>query len=154
MLDAWFPDFEFEGFGDPAGAQRSQADERTALGILRETTGVHFRPAPSNDFTVRREAVAGALNRMIDGEPGLLISPACLIARKGMAGGYRLRRLQVSGDERYADRPEKNEYSHICEAAQYAMLGAGEGPRRGDRAKPQHLPAMQQHHGYRRRAAA
>ena len=36
------------------------------------------------------------------------------------------RRLQVSGSDRYVDKPEKNIYSHVCDAAQYLMLGAGE----------------------------
>jgi hypothetical protein len=37
-----------------------------------------------------------------------------------------MRRLRVSG-ERYADEPEKNQYSHICEAGENAFLGGGEG---------------------------
>ena len=47
--------------------------------------------------------------------------------------------LQVSGDERFHDKPDKNKYSHPCEAAQYLMLGAGEGrsviPRRRNKAE-------------------
>ncbi|MCZ6858864.1 MAG: hypothetical protein O7I42_01045, partial [Alphaproteobacteria bacterium] len=49
------------------------------------------------------------------------------ILRKGMGGGYSYRRVQVAGDERYHDKPDKNRFSHVCEAAQYMMLGAGEG---------------------------
>jgi hypothetical protein len=44
-----------------------------------------------------------------------------------MAGGYRFRRVAVRGTERYADAPEKNLFSHPCEAGQYLMLGSGEG---------------------------
>jgi hypothetical protein len=29
--------------------------------------------------------------------------------------------------ERYADKPLKNRYSHVVEAGEYAMVGAGEG---------------------------
>ena len=68
-----------------------------------------------------------ALNRLVDGQPGLLISPKCKITRKGMAGGYNFKRIQVAGDERFHDKPNKNGFSHPCEAAQYLMLGAGEG---------------------------
>jgi hypothetical protein len=32
----------------------------------------------------------------------------------------------VSGTERYEDKPEKNEYSHPCEALEYGLLGGGE----------------------------
>ncbi len=95
MLDEWFPDFQFRGWGDPAGSQRSQVDERTALQIMSEYTDIDFRAAPTNDFLLRREAVAGALNRMVDGQPGLLISPACKVTRKGMAGGCAFKRVQI-----------------------------------------------------------
>ena len=121
-----FGGFEFQIYGDPAGEQRSQVDERTPFQIL-SARGLRARPAPSNDFTLRREAVAQPLSRLIDGVPGLMISPTCRSVRKGMGGGYNYKRVQVSGDERFHDKPDKNAYSHPCEAAQYLMLGAGEG---------------------------
>lgn len=121
-----YPDHSFVITGDPAGDQRAQTDETTPFQILR-AKGIDARPANSNDPGLRREAVAVALNRMVDGEPGLIIDPACRVLRKGMAGAYRYRRIQVSGQERYHDVPEKNMYSHICDAGQYLMLGAGEG---------------------------
>lgn len=55
---------------------------------------------------------------LIDGNPGLLVSPKCKTLRKGFQGGYQYRRLQVSGD-RYTDKPDKNQYSHIHDAMQY-----------------------------------
>ena len=123
----------FEGFqfqqitGDPAGDTRSEVDEHTCFQILR-SAGIPAVPAPTNDFVVRREAVAGALTRMVDGKPGLIISPECKTLRKGMAGGYCRKRIQVSGEERYRDMPDKeNIFSHVCEALQYNLLGAGEG---------------------------
>lgn len=129
-LDSWygaFPNEAFEAYGDPAGAQRAQTDERTCLSIVREYARIECRSAPSNDFTLRREAVAGALNRLVGGEPGFLLSPACKTLRKGFAGGYHYRRVKVSGDERFHDKPDKNEYSHPHDALQYLMAGAGEG---------------------------
>jgi hypothetical protein len=48
------------------------------------------------------------------------------MVRKGFNGGYRYRKLQVSGGERYSDEPEKNKYSHPHDALQYLLLGAGE----------------------------
>jgi len=64
---------------------------------------------------------------MIDGKPGLIVSPKCKVFRKGMAGGYCYKRIQVRGDEKYHDKPNKNIYSHIVEAGEYLVLGAGEG---------------------------
>ena len=71
--------------------------------------------------------VAASLSRMIDGKPGFLISPKCKVTRKGMNGGYAYKRVQVAGDERFHDKPNKNRFSHPCEGGQYMMLGAGEG---------------------------
>jgi hypothetical protein len=113
--------------GDPAGDTRSEVDKRTPFQVLR-AAGIPVLPAPTNDFVVRREAVAGALTRMVDGLPGLIISPKCKTLRKGMAGGYCRKRVQVSGEERYRDMPDKEGiYSHVCESLQYLLLGAGEG---------------------------
>lgn len=114
-------------WGDPAGSARAQTDEQTSIGIVREHAGLDIRPAPSNVWTVRREAVAGALSRLVDGEPGFLLSSSCRVLRKGFAGGYRYRRMKVAGDERYHDSPDKNAFSHPHDALQYMMLGGGEG---------------------------
>lgn len=112
--------------GDPAGEAAAQTDESTVFMIL-SAAGVKALPAHSNDFTLRREAVAVALSRIIDGEPGFLIHPECAITRRGMGGRYAFKRVQVAGDARYQDKPDKNRWSHPCEAGQYMHLGAGEG---------------------------
>jgi hypothetical protein len=117
------------GWGDPAGEQRAQTDEKTPYIIFREQ-GIPIAPAPTNDFTMRREAVAGLLTRLtLKGRPALVISPRCTTLRKGMAGGYCFKRVQVSGDERYQDKPDKNRFSHVCEALQYLAVGEGEDRR-------------------------
>ena len=118
---------EFEIWGDPAGEQRSQADEKTPFKVLK-ALGIPARPAPSNDPIIRRESVAKAFTTMtMTGKPRLVISPRCKQLRKAYAGGYKYRRLQVSGDDKYMDKPDKNRYSHVAEAHQYLMVGAGEG---------------------------
>jgi hypothetical protein len=123
-----YPEWEIKAItGDPAGDQRQAGDneERTVFKIL-EANNVVARPAKTNDFAIRTESVAGPLRRMIDGEPGFLIHPECKVTRKGMAGAYAFKRIKVAGDERYRDAPDKNAYSHPCEAGQYLMLGSGE----------------------------
>ena len=115
-----------EAWVDPAGEQRSQVDERTPFLILRKA-GIPITPAPTNDFTLRREAVASRLSRLaMDGQPQLLVSPRCLKLRKGMAGGYNYRRVMSAGEARYVDKPNKGPLSHVCEALQYLLAGAGE----------------------------
>ena len=125
-LSEWYDGFDVQAWGDPAGDTRAQTDERTCLEIVRNYASIEAKAAPTNDPTMRREAVAGTLNRMVDGDPGLLISPACKILRKGFNGGYRYKRLQVSGDGRYQDKPDKNVCSHPHDALQYLLCGAGE----------------------------
>ena len=61
------------------------------------------------------------------GNPALLlVKDQVPMTRKGMMGGYAYRRMQVAGTvDRYQDKPDKNIYSHVCEAGQYLMDGAG-----------------------------
>lgn len=121
-----YPGFHFGAItGDPAGEGRAQTDETTPFQILR-AANIQANPAPTNDFTKRRESVVACLSRLIDGQPGLMIHPQCVQLRKGMAGGYNYKRIQVSGEERYRDVPDKGMYSHVCEAGQYMLVGAGE----------------------------
>ena len=115
----------FTVFGDPAGDHRAQTDESTPFQILKGR-GITARPAPSNDVMLRLEAVNVTLQRMIDGDSGILIDPKCSNIVKGFDGGYHYRRMQVSG-ERYEEKPSKNRFSHVHDALQYMLLGAGEG---------------------------
>ena len=116
---------DFTIFGDPAGDHRAQTDESTPFQILKGR-GIMARPTHSNDVSLRLESVNATLQRMIDGESGLLIDPKCVNIIKGFDGGYHYRRMQVSG-ERYDEKPNKNRFSHIHDALQYMLLGAGEG---------------------------
>ena len=47
--------------------------------------------------------------------------------RKGKIGGYQYKRVQVSGEARYKDKPDKNKYSHPADAEQYMALGFAGG---------------------------
>lgn len=126
-IQAEYPGYKFRFFGDPAGDQRAQTDERTPFMILA-ANGILASPARTNDFNLRREAVAQPLMRIIDGRPGLSIHPKCRQLRKAMGGKYCYRRVQIVGDERYHDKPDKGMYSHVAEALQYVMLEFGSNP--------------------------
>jgi hypothetical protein len=112
--------------GDPAGNMSAQTDETTVFQML-ESEGIVARPASTNDFSIRREAVAMGFSTIIDGLPMLGIGEDCKALRKACAGGYHFRRVRVSSDERYEDKPNKNMHSHVGEALQYLMLGVGVG---------------------------
>jgi hypothetical protein len=113
--------------GDPAG-ESGDSDENTVFQILAANK-VIAKPAPTNEFSVRAEAVNTAFGRLIDGVPGLILHPECSVTRKGCMGGYAYKRIWVGTTERYDAEPMKNEYSHPCEALQYKLLGGGEGKR-------------------------
>lgn len=114
------------GTGDPAGENPGEQIDDTCIDIMNNA-GIPMDGAHTNNFTIRRDAVAESLTRLtMQGEPSLVISPNCGMLRKGLNGGYKYKRLQVSGTE-FKNKPDKNKYSHVCEALQYLMLGSGKG---------------------------
>lgn len=125
VLSDEFAGCKYRLYGDPSGDYRAQTDETTPFRLFR-AAGLQILAAPTNDVVLRVEAVASLLTRLEEGKPAIWINPACRTLIKGFEGSYCYRRLQVSG-ERYADEPEKNNFSHIHDALQYATLGGGEG---------------------------
>jgi len=108
--------------GDPSGTARSQLDRRTCFSVLRQY-GLKAYPAYTNSLHDRIMAVNFYLTRLIEGsEPAFLLSPKCKVLRKALISEYRFRRLRTK-EEKYTDVPEKNFYSHIADALQYACLG-------------------------------
>jgi len=122
-----FPTNEVSLYGDPAGTFKSQNDERTYVEIAR-AAGLKILPAPTtNRIGERIATVEHVLNKMVDGEPAFIVSPSCKVLRRGFNGGYKYRQLQVSGEERHADEPDKkSKFSHPHDALQYGLSGAGE----------------------------
>ena len=133
-------DYEFEMYGDPYGNTGSQNDKTTPQQIL-EALGMNIKmPDVSSGPNIRREALAAPMDRMIDGKPGLLVDPSCKVFRKGLSSKYIYKRIQVAGDEKFHEKPDKNYWSHICEAAQHAMVGAGEGKRLVKKPTKEYIP--------------
>ncbi len=126
-LDRNYSGMDVDAWGDPAGDAQGQATEDTPMLIMR-AAGIPVRAAPSNVPALRRAAIANPCLRMcMDSKPALQVSPKAKQIRKGLMGGWVYRRLQIAGHERYTDLPEKGPLSHPCEAAEYALLGGGEG---------------------------
>jgi hypothetical protein len=110
--------------GDPAGDQRSQSDEKSCFQEARHK-GLRIRAAKSNAWLPRRGAVAWYLSKLAGGQPMFLLDTNCQTLRKGFNGGYKYRRIQVTGEERYTEEPMKNKYSHPHDALQYAAMETG-----------------------------
>lgn len=115
------------GYADPSAAYGAdqQGGERTWIEIVAHEAGIRIDAAPTNKLIPRLEGVRLPLTRLIDGQPGFLLSPRCSVLREGFNAGYRFRRMKV-GEENYADEPEKNEYSHPHDALQYLCSAGGE----------------------------
>ena len=138
-----FPKMDIQIWGDPAGQQRDQIFETTAFDHLK-THNLLARPTATNDFKVRREALAAPMGRLIEGKPGLLVDRSCVRLRKSLSGGYHFRRIAIgAGQERYKDTPNKNEHSHIGDAAGYCLLGGGEHRRMTRGTNPQFRKPIQ-----------
>jgi len=123
---------EFAGFRmiahmDPAGRSRDYSGRNAQQVFAKAGLRVDFAPG-NNDPLMRYGAVAAPLSRLTQGVPALLIDPSCETLITGLAGKYCFKRVQISGDERYQDKPDKNFHSHICEALQYLMVAGGEAP--------------------------
>lgn len=126
LLQRTYEAVDVKAWGDPAGDSAGQTVETTPIEILR-AAGIPAQPAPTNNPTIRIAAVARTLTRMgMDAKPGILIHPRCRRLRKALAGGYCYRRLHTAA-ERYREVPDKNEWSHIADSLQYALVGGGEG---------------------------
>lgn len=125
-------------YGDPAGAQRSQSDEKSCFEEVK-AAGLRIKPAKTNAFLARRGAVAWFLSRLSGGQPTLILDPCCQILRKGFNGGYKYRRIQVIGEERYTEEPTKNGYSHPHDALQYVALENGGVQAMGVASKPRSI---------------
>lgn len=128
----YYSGFEVEDIGDPAGAQRSQSDEKTCFQILH---GKNILIEPGlQTLQIRLESVRKPLRTLVDGRPQFVLHERCRNLRRAMMGGYHFRRMRVSG-ERYVEVPEKNNYSHPADALGYGgtrLFGAGLYIPRGD----------------------
>lgn len=120
-----FPNMNIRWYGDPAGAFKTQNDERTYFDILRGE-GIIVSPSPGFRTNDRIEAVTSILSRNIGGKPAFLLGQQCIMLRKGFNGGYRYKKIGSGGNARFTPDPEKNEYSHPHEALQYAIAATGE----------------------------
>jgi hypothetical protein len=121
---------------DPAGIQRAQTDERSAVDIIK-AEGLRVIPAKTNNISARINSVDEYLMRQVDGDSGFLMDPRCTGLKAAMMGGYRYKPKQ-------AGVIEKNKHSHVAEALQYLMLhigSAGEAARLSQRREIKQLSA-------------
>jgi hypothetical protein len=124
--------------GDPSGSARGESEAKSAIGILNDEyvhnddgdiivpldMGFVTEGAPTNDPTARLDSVKGFLTRLVDGGyPAYVLNKSCKYLRKGKMGGYKYKKIQLSGESRYNLKPDKNIFSHPADAEQYLTCG-------------------------------
>lgn len=137
-------DTMIELIGDPAGEQKAQTDEKSCFQEVK-AKNLKIRAAKTNAYLPRRGAVVWYLSKLISGQPAFLLDEDCKVLRKGFNGGYKYRRIQVTGDERYTDEPVKNKFSHPHDALQYAALETGGIQATQGRREQPRVPGYRQH---------
>lgn len=121
----WWRDKDrHHSFHDPAGSDGSQGDGVSCEQILRKHGIRSVRAASSNAPTARRNGIKYFMQKLINGDPAFLLSDSIELLREGLMGGYCYARINnTSPDEtKYHDKPLKNMYSHITEAAEYLAM--------------------------------
>lgn len=110
--------------GDPAGKQRSTLYEETSFDLVKRA-GLSAYPAPTNDIQKRINAVESWLLGQRDGGPAVLIDKErCPTLIRALNGGYRYGKTRAGVRK---PTPDKNEYSHVADAFQYACTAAHGG---------------------------
>lgn len=110
--------------GDPSGTSKSSIYEETTFDVLKRMGFMAF-PAPTNDIDARLRAVEAFLLAQRDGGAAILFDKdKCPSLLRAMRGGYRYAKTK-QGQRK--PTPDKNEYSHIADALQYACLAAHGG---------------------------
>lgn len=111
-----FPGFTVLCAPDPAGYAKTQLNEMTLVDALKAAGFKCVKP-PSNKPELRIQAVERLLSQQLEGKAMYLVDPRCTMLIKGFRSGYRYK-VKKTGE--IDDSPDKNEYSHVHDANQYA----------------------------------
>ncbi len=101
---------------DPAGFAKQQLNELSLVDVLKRAGFKCVKP-PTNDPEKRIQAVERLLNQQLEGKAMYLVDPACETLIKGFRYGYR---YKIKRNGELEDRPDKNSFSHVHDANQYA----------------------------------
>lgn len=127
--------------GDPAGVAKSTHYEETSFDLIKRA-GFMAYPAPTNDIDPRLRAVEAFLLAQRDGGPALVIDrQRCPTIVRALGGGYRYARTKAGQRK---PLPDKNQFSHIIDALQYACLAVHGGMQGIIVRQLQRMPARRQ----------
>lgn len=119
-----YSSFKFATWIDPwAANQRGQLSDMTMFKAYNNAD-LHPRISNTRSPDTMVEAVKKKLGSITIGQPDIIISTKCKNLIRGLNGGYMYKRINVSGD-RYAEKPDKGKFSHICNAFEFMVDGSG-----------------------------
>ena len=119
--------FNYQIIVDPAATQRSQNYARAAVEVIGGRppygNGMAVRTGLTNNWDKRKESVVYTLRKV----NGLLLAPECTVLRKGFISEYHFEKKRVAisagnSDPKFHEKADKNIYSHIHDALQYAVM--------------------------------
>lgn len=113
----------YEDIADPAGDVPTQVRLDESCFSVMQGMGIDVQPG-IQDPTIRQESVRKGLTSMVEGNPLIIIDPACERLREGFMGKYHYRRILASDTTgaRFNPKPEKNKWSHPHDALQYLCV--------------------------------
>lgn len=116
--------------GDPAGNAKDSILETNSFDELKQA-GFSCFPAPTNDIDQRIRAVEAFLMMLTAYGPGLIIDGTrCPMLVQALNGGYRYTKAKATFGLQVGEnkpKPNKNNWSHVADALQYACLAAQGG---------------------------
>lgn len=127
---------KYDGFdmfvtGDPSGDTNSQSDETSCAKIFRNYARKGLgkvKLAYTNSPILRQGATDHFLSMLVDrGMPAYQIDPGCTWLIQALGGKYQFKKYK---DGRESADVEKNDFSHVGDANQYADLYFQRGGRR------------------------
>lgn len=105
----------YRDIADPAGKYRDSMKKSPAQYVFEEC-GLRLEDGIQT-FKVRVGSVNRLLNRMVHGQPAIVIDPGCDLLIDGFEGGYHYAEIGSSGI--YRDEPFKDMYADVSDALQY-----------------------------------
>jgi len=114
--------FAYQLIVDPSATKRSDNDMRSACEVIK-AAGLPYRTGLTNNWTKRKESVVHVLRKL----KGFILNPTCEVLRKGFISEYHFEKKRVAisagnSDPKFHEKADKNIYSHVHDALQYAVM--------------------------------
>ena len=118
-LNQWFPNLNFQHFGDPAGDHETDKDAKVSIETCRDK-GFEIQTKHSN-IRPGLELIQRKIDMHPGGKPMFRVHKACRIFNRALLGGYHWpeRKTGKSADT----KPVKDGYyEHLCDCARYKAI--------------------------------